>query len=227
MTSAKKRWRVDVYVAELKQQIETLRKLRKDDELELVKLRAELAALRDAGDEEIDDLAREAGNAIGSDYYQNRKGCHEAEECLDRLRDIAKARGLKIAEQAKELDSIDGTFNRSVAERATSKLTAERDEAIAKLANETKLYIGANEAQKQREISACERAKIPYGGCDTVHDLADLIVVLIRERDEAIGLLEWIEAYFGLELSLNNAATISLDNLVRERAKRILELTAK
>lgn len=59
-------------------------------------LTAQLSAIRDAGDEEAEDLAREAGNGIGSDYFRDKKGCNEAEECLNRLKDIAISRGQQI-----------------------------------------------------------------------------------------------------------------------------------
>ena len=107
-------------------------------ELEIVKaenerLKGQLAAIRDAGDEEIEDLAREAGNGIGADYYQDKSGCREAEECLDRLKDIAKDRGLRIAELEKEIERDHIRFR-----NATEDLIRERDEAVGLLKHLTR-----------------------------------------------------------------------------------------
>ncbi len=102
-----------------------------NDSAEILRLRAQLAAIRDAGDKEIDDLAREAGNGIGSDYYQDKSGCHESEESLDRLKDIAKARGLRIKELEKELDAwIDRC---ECGKSLVLHLTEERDDAVGLL----------------------------------------------------------------------------------------------
>lgn len=88
-------------------------------DLETKQLREELAAIRDANDEEID--------ACLLAITQSPKSLDAVLENLQKLCDIAKVRGRKIAELD---DERDGMFNRDIAERAISELTAERDEAI-------------------------------------------------------------------------------------------------
>lgn len=80
-----------------------------------------------AGDEEVDELTVEAGNGIGTDYYIDKRGCSAATESLNKLRDIAIARGRtrtdavnRAAEWAKECEGLEQTI---------ATLTAERDEA--------------------------------------------------------------------------------------------------
>lgn len=119
---------------------------------------------------------------------------------------------------ASESEELAGKLAEKNAE--IEQLKAERDEAFAKLANETKLYLGASEAQTHREIAACERVGITFGGCDTVHDLADVIEGLRDERDEAIGLLKWLKQFTQTESLLRFYSG-------HDEAKRILELTAK
>lgn len=83
-------------------------------------LAAELEAIRGAGDEEVEECAREAENGIGTDWYGDRKGCQNASEYLEKLKDISIARGRdrdaalkRVAEleemlRLREMSGIDG-----------------------------------------------------------------------------------------------------------------------
>lgn len=79
----------DLYERDALIELQRLGKLSKD-------LVAELAAIRDARDDEVDDICR----PYVSQHFQH------IIENDEYMRDIAKARGLKIAEQAAKLKSV-------------------------------------------------------------------------------------------------------------------------
>lgn len=70
-------------------------------------LLAELTAIREAGDEEVEECAREAENGIGTDWYGDRKGCQNASEYLERLHDIAISRVQQLAEARKRVEELE------------------------------------------------------------------------------------------------------------------------
>ena len=61
-------------------------------------LLTELTAIREATDEDVEECAREAENGIGTDWYGDRKGCQNASEYLEKLKDIAISRGQRVKE---------------------------------------------------------------------------------------------------------------------------------
>lgn len=121
----------------------TLRQLLDLEKSEVIKLRAELAAIRDATDIEIDNLRNKI---LLSSEGRGELNIHE----LSHLCKIAKARGLKIAEQAKEIERL-------LSERETGFAAEEACRTLRSVIEGTKKHTAE----------------------------------LIRERDEAIGLLKW------------------------------------
>lgn len=160
----------------------TLRQLLDLEKSEVIKLRAELAAIRDATDIEIDNLRNKI---LLSSEGRGELNIHE----LSHLCKIAKARGLKIAEQAAEIERL-------LSERETGFAAEEACRTLRSVIEGTKKHTAE----------------------------------LIRERDEAIGLLKWlVNKFTTVKNILPQMAHYDLgEGLVDiEPAKRILELTAK
>lgn len=149
---------------QLRAELAAIELTRRADESESLRqqldaVKAELESIRDAGDEEIDFDVIEFGLMHGAELK---------EETAWNLLNIAKARGLKIKEQAAELKSV------------------------------------ANERASYWAI---------YGDLQKVK----------TERDEAIGLLKWLND----KSWIVNGTVHNLVNSGYAKAKRILELTAK
>jgi len=97
---------------------------------ENARLRSELAAIRDAGDEEIERMELEIAHWIDNEAkcVDERVACREARDELQNLADIAKSRGARI----RELEEDIGCYE-AMKEGFSSRLAdveKERDEAI-------------------------------------------------------------------------------------------------
>ncbi len=63
--------------------------------------------IRGAGDEEVEECAREAENGIGTDWYGDRNGCQNASEYLEKLKDIAISRGRELSAALKRVEELE------------------------------------------------------------------------------------------------------------------------
>lgn len=97
---------------------------------------------------------------------------------------------------------------------------------IRRLTAELKLQQGAWVAQTEREKMACEQAGITFGGCDTVHDLADVVESLRMDKESLTAEVERLKREGTVQIEVSGDGIVMTGSAARQIGPTTYVMTA-